>query len=137
MKNTKILYWIFTGLFAAFMLFSAIPDLLVTDEAIKFITGLGYPLYIVAFLGAAKILGVIGLLIPGFPRVREWAYAGLFIDLTGATYSVVSAQGFQMPMLFMLVPFTLGALSYIYYHRLYQPTIVQPTIEKTLASAYN
>ena len=117
MKKTNILYWIFTGLFGAFMLFSAIPDILVVPDAVTMITGLGYPKYIIPFLGVAKTLGVIAILVPGYPRIKEWAYAGLFFDLVGATYSAICTEGFQLPMLGMLVPFTLGALSYIYYHK--------------------
>ena len=118
MKTTKILYWVFTGLFAAFMLSSGIPDMLVVEDAAKYITDLGYPKYIVAFLGVAKILGSIAILIPGFPRIREWAYAGLFFDLIGATYSAIALTGFQLPILFMILPFGLGALSYFYSHKL-------------------
>ena len=112
-----MLYWIFTGLFGAFMLFSAIPDIMVTPEAVEFITNLGYPSYIIAFLGVAKALGVIAILVPGFPRLKEWAYAGLFYDLLGATYSGVANDGLQPAMAFMLLPFTLLALSYGYYHK--------------------
>lgn len=117
MKKTNILYWVFTGLFGAFMLFSAIPDIMVTEEAVTFVTGLGYPKYIIAFLGVAKALGVIAILVPGFPRLKEWAYAGLFFDLLGATYSVISSQGAQLAQLFMVLPFGFLALSYIYYHK--------------------
>jgi len=118
MKKTNILYWIFTGLFGGFMLFSAIPDILVVPDAVKMVSGdLGYPQYIIPFLGVAKALGVIAILVPGFPRLKEWAYAGLFYDLTGATYSGISASGFQPEMLFMVVPFGLEALSYMYYHK--------------------
>jgi hypothetical protein len=118
MKRTNILYWVFTGLFAGFMLFSAIPDIISTEEAIAMVSdGLGYPKYIIPFLGVAKFLGVVAILIPGFPRIKEWAYAGLFFDLIGATYSALSAGGFDPMMLFMLVPFGLGTLSYVYYHK--------------------
>ena len=119
MKKTKILFWVFTGLFAAFMLFSAIPDILVVPDAVDFVTGsLGYPKYIIPFLGVAKSLGVIAILIPGFPRIKEWAYAGLFFDLVGATYSMVCINGFKPDMLFMVVPLGLGTLSYIYHSKL-------------------
>lgn len=118
MKKTNILYWVFTGLFGGFMLFSAIPDIISTEEAIAMVSdGLGYPKYILPFLGVAKALGVVTILVPGFGRLKEWAYAGFFFDLTGATYSAISAGGFQLPMLFMIVPFGLGALSYFYYHK--------------------
>src|ERR1700704_1297922 len=118
MKKQNTLYWIFTGLFGSFMLFSAIPDILVVTDAVTMISdGLGYPKYIIPFLGVAKALGVIAILVPGFPRLKEWAYAGLFYDLTGATYSSICTSGLQVEMLFMVVLFGLEALSYIYYHK--------------------
>ena len=92
MKKINIFYWIVTGLFSAFMLFSSIPDILSTADAVKFINSLGYPAYILPFLGVAKVLGVIAILIPGYPRIKEWAYAGLVFDLIGATYSVMCVQ---------------------------------------------
>src|ERR1700761_2503932 len=118
MKKTKIFYWVFTGLFAALMLFSAVPDILVVPDAVTFMSQLGYPKYIIPFLGVAKLLGAIAILIPGFPRIKEWAYAGLFFDLAGATYSGIARNGFQPGVLFMLLPFGLLFLSYGFYHRL-------------------
>jgi hypothetical protein len=118
MKRTNILYWVFTGLFGGFMLFSAIPDIISTEEAVAMVSeGLGYPKYIIPFLGVAKFLGVVAILIQGFPRIKEWAYAGLFFDLIGATYSAISSGGFDPMMLIMIVPFGLGTLSYVYYHK--------------------
>ena len=117
MKKTKIFYWIITGLFSAFMLFSAVPDILVTPEAKTFMNGLGYPTYIIPFLGVAKLLGVIAILIPGFPIIKEWAYAGLFFDLIGATYSGIAMGGFQPQILFMLPPIIFLFLSYYLYHK--------------------
>jgi len=117
MKKTTILYWVFTGLFSAFMTFTAIPDIMMSPDAVTFITALGYPKYLIPFLGVAKTLGSIAILIPGFPRIKEWAYAGLFIDLVGATYSNICVSGVDPAMLFMFVPFGLGTLSYIFYHR--------------------
>lgn len=119
MKKTKTLYWIFTILFGGFMLFSAIPDILVVPEAVDFVsTKLGYPKYIIAFLGVAKALGVLAIVVPGYPRIKEWAYAGLFFDLIGATYSNICVDGLKPDMAFMLLPFTIGAFSYIYHHKL-------------------
>jgi hypothetical protein len=118
MKKTKILYWIITGLFAAFMLFSAIPDIMVVPDAVTMVTdGLGYPKYIIPFLGVAKLLGAIAILIPGLNRLKEWAYAGLFFDLAGATYSTISKEGFQLPVLFMVLPFSFLFLSYYLWHK--------------------
>jgi uncharacterized membrane protein YphA (DoxX/SURF4 family) len=116
-KRNTILFWIFTGLFSAFMLTSTIPNIQSSQEWVDVFNQLGYPLYMLPFLGVAKLLGIIALLVPGFPRIKEWAYAGLFFDLTGAVYSGLSVGGFDPLMLVMLVPFGLGTLSYIYHHK--------------------
>lgn len=117
-KRDRIIFWICTGLFSAFMLSSAIPNIMSTQEWVDVFKMLGYPVYMLPFIGVAKLLGVIALIIPGFPRIKEWAYAGLFFDLTGAVYSGLAVGGFNPQMLIMLVPFALGALSYIYHHKL-------------------
>jgi len=117
MKKNKTLYWIITGLFSAFMLFSAVPDTLVVPEAVTFMAHLGYPKYIIAFLGVAKLLGVIVVLLPLSPRLKEWAYAGLMYDLIGATYSQVANDGFQPAILFMVLPIAFLILSYVLYHK--------------------
>ncbi|MBL0049926.1 MAG: DoxX family protein [Bacteroidetes bacterium] len=118
MKKTNTIYWIFTGLFGALMLFTAVPDILKSAEAVTFMTEhLGYPLYFVAFIGWAKVLGVLALFIPGYPRIKEWAYAGLAFDLVGAIFSILSVESFSASMLFILVPVVLGTVSYIYYHK--------------------
>jgi uncharacterized membrane protein YphA (DoxX/SURF4 family) len=116
MKKTKTLYWIFTGLFAAFMAFTAIPDILMAPDAMVFITQLGYPEYFVPFIGVAKILGAIAIIIPGFPKIKEWAYAGLAYDLIGAIYSVIATAGLQPQMIFILLPVTFLILSYRFHH---------------------
>jgi len=118
MKKTKIIYWTFTLLFSAAMLFSAIPDMMMVPEAITFMTHLGYPNYFIPFIGVAKLLGVIALLVPGFPRIREWAYAGLMYDLIGALYSAIAVEGFQPQMAFMGVFFGLAIGSYIYNNKM-------------------
>lgn len=117
MKTTKILFWVFNGLFALLMISTAIPDAMSTPEAVKFMhDGLGYPVYLVRFLGVAKILGGLTIIIPGLPaRLKEWAYAGLMFDLIGATYSVCSIPNPQGPWYFMLIFIALGVVAYIYY----------------------
>jgi len=90
MQRTKVLYWILTGLMAAFMLMASIPDVLQPPEVIAALAHLGYPAYLLPFLGTAKIVAVITILFPRFPRLKEWAYAGLVFDLIGAFYSHIS-----------------------------------------------
>ena len=119
MKKTKIAYWIVTGLFAAFMLFSAIPDIMYVSDAITMIsTQLGYPAYLIRFLGVAKLLGVIVILLPGFSQLKEWAYAGLFFDLFGAMYSIICIKEHlsqSLPFFILIFIFFFG--SYILYHK--------------------
>src|SRR6185503_12070159 len=123
MKKTKIIFWVSTGLFCAFMLTSAIPNIMVTKEWEVLFEQLGYPHYLISFIGWAKLSGVIVILIPGIARLKEWAYSGLFFDLVGATYSALAVNGFLPPMLFMLIPFGLGTLSYVYHHKKLQETV--------------
>lgn len=118
MKKLKIIYWIFTAPFMAFMLFSAIPDIMVTKEAHEFMTALGYNDTVTRFLGIAKTLGCIAIVVPGFPRLKEWAYAGLFFDLLGACVTMVGAYGINPQMSFMLLPIGFLFGSYIYHHKI-------------------
>src|SRR6185295_12677174 len=113
MKKTKIIYWSTTGIFALMMLGSAIPDIISSDVAVKGMhEGLGYPVYFIPFIGVAKLLGVLAILVPGFSRIKEWAYAGLFFDLIGATFSIYSSGERGANLAFMLIPLLLGAISY-------------------------
>jgi hypothetical protein len=118
MKKTNILYWVFTGLFLAMMLGSAIPDILMHPVAIEGMhRQLGYPQYFVPFIGVAKALGVIAILIPGFPRIKEWAYAGFFFDLIGASFSIVAIGSPFTDAIGMIIPLGLATCSYIFYHK--------------------
>jgi hypothetical protein len=117
MKQNRIYYWTFTVLFAALMLLSAIPDVINSPEAVAFMTMLGYPTYFTQFIGLAKVLGVIAILIPGYPRVTEWAYAGLVFDLSGATYSQIAVSLDWGGLAFMGFALLLAFGSYHFYHR--------------------
>jgi uncharacterized membrane protein YphA (DoxX/SURF4 family) len=69
----------------------AIPDIMKHPEAVKLVVDhLHYPEYFLPFIGVAKLLGAIVLLIPGLPRLKEWVYAGFCYDLIGAVYSSMS-----------------------------------------------
>jgi hypothetical protein len=116
MKKTNVLYWIFTLLFGGMMLFSAIPDVYSDPIAVRGMhVELGYPLYFIPFIGVAKVLGVIGILVQRFSRLKEWAYAGLFFDLIGATFSIAAIG--KPDFIFMILPVGLGIASYAFYHK--------------------
>jgi hypothetical protein len=115
MKKNKIIFWTTTVLFALFMGLGAIPDILMIDEAKKVCEHLGYPMYLLPFFGVAKALGAITILIPKFNRLKEWAYAGLCIDLVGATYSIIQVDGFGSNILIPSIGILLLTVSYIFW----------------------
>jgi DoxX-like family len=118
MKRITLIYWIVTGLFAAFMIFSSISNVTLAPEAVAMLSDhLGYPKYIIPFLGAAKILGAIVILIPSFRRIKEWAYAGLFFDLVGAFFSLLKVDGPQPSVFFMLIFIGFLLASYFLWHK--------------------
>ena len=82
--------WTVTTFMAALMVLSAVPDVLRIPDALAVFRHLGYPPYLLIFLGTAKLLGVTAVLVPGLSRLKEWAFAGLTFDLTGALYSHMS-----------------------------------------------
>ena len=86
-KRKKIMYWIATIWLSLGMLSTGIVQLLQTDEEVDMMTRLGYPAYFLTIIGVWKILGVVAVLIPKFPLLKEWAYAGFFIAMSGAITS--------------------------------------------------
>lgn len=86
-KRNKIIYWIATCWLALGMLSTGIVQLIRVKEEADMFTRLGYPLYLLTILGIWKILGVIATLIPKFPLLKEWAYAGFFFAMSGAVFS--------------------------------------------------
>jgi len=118
MKKAKIIYWVFTGLLAALMLFSGImgvADPVATNALIS--THLGYPEYFAPLISIAKIAGVVAILIPGFPRLKEWAYAGFTFDIGMAIYSFIAVGDPVSGTSFLFFGLILIFGSYISYHR--------------------
>jgi uncharacterized membrane protein YphA (DoxX/SURF4 family) len=113
----NIIYWTSTVLILGMMLFSAASSFMENPEGAKMMDAIGYRPYVLHLLAIAKVLGVIAILTPGFPRLKEWAYAGFMFDLVGATYSFY-ASGFAFKdWAFMLVLIAVLACSYIFYHK--------------------
>jgi len=117
MKKTKLLYWIFTVLFAILMFGSAIPNIISDPVSVDGFKRISLPAYLLPFLGVAKAIGVIAILIPGYARIKEWAYAGLVFDLLGAMWCIAASGLPAENWAFMPIPIALGALSYFYYHK--------------------
>ena len=84
-------YWITTRLVALAFAFGGVADLARFPDVIAGMAHLGYPAYFAGLLGLWKVLGAGAILAPGSARLKEWAYAGMFFDLTGAAYSHASS----------------------------------------------
>jgi hypothetical protein len=117
MAKKRIIFWTITGLMAAFMLMTSVPDLLQSSTAIELLRHLGYPPYLLPFIGVAKIMAVIAILVPGFPSLKEWAYAGLVFDLVGAMYSHIVVGDSASVWIFALIGLLLVSGSYFVYRR--------------------
>lgn len=87
MKTRKIAYWTLTSLLALALTAGGAMDLTGAPAVLDAVRGLGYPLYVASLLGVWKLLGAAAILAPRLPRLKEWAYAGIFFDLTGAAVS--------------------------------------------------
>ncbi len=83
-------YWISTGLVGLDFLIGGAFQVARSPQAMQGFAHLGYPAYFVTMLGVWKILGAIVLLLPALPRLKEWAYAGIFFDVTAAVVSVIA-----------------------------------------------
>ncbi|MEO6720086.1 MAG: DoxX family protein [Ferruginibacter sp.] len=86
-KRNKIIYWIATIWLALGMVSTGIVQLLKMKQEVDMFTLLGYPVYLLTILAVWKFLGVVAVLIPKFPLLKEWAYAGFFFVMSGAVFS--------------------------------------------------
>ncbi len=105
-KRNKIIYWIVTGFLSFGMLAGGVQQMLQIGGYNEIIKQLGYPQYLLSILGVWKILGVLTILIPKFPLLKEWAYAGFFFAMSGASISHFAVgQSFTeaMPSLILLL----------------------------------
>lgn len=83
----KAIYWVTTILVAAMFFVGGIMDTLHAPPVVETMRQLGYPSYVATILGVWKLLGAVVIVAPGLPRVKEWAYADIAFDLTGAAIS--------------------------------------------------
>lgn len=109
-KSHKIIYWVATAWLSLGMASTGIVQLIHMKEEVEKMDTLGYPAYLLTLLGIWKILGVIAVLVPKFPLLKEWAYAGFFFLTTGAIFSHLAAAGEAVelfgPVLLLLLTIT-------------------------------
>ncbi len=111
-KAKNIAYWTTTILVAFFIGSGGVAQVARLQSTVDgFVHILGYPLYFVTILGVWKVLGAIAILVPRFPRLKEWAYAGIFFDLTGAAASSAAVGDYGAYAFHVLAPLILVALT--------------------------
>ena len=93
MKGKMIAYWICTVVIALCIGSGGAAQALRAPQTIEGMTALGYPVHFIVLLGVWKVLGSLALLAPGLRLVKEWAYAGIFIDLSGAAVASAANAG--------------------------------------------
>ncbi len=106
MKARTIGYWTTTGILSAELLTGGVWDLTRTRLVASVVMRLGYPPYVLAILGIWKLLAVAALLVPGFPRLKEWTYAGIVFEMTGAAASHAACgdgSGVIAPLVFAVL----------------------------------
>jgi hypothetical protein len=111
-KGRKVGYWVVTGLLAAGLAFFGVMDLVAPPDMVAGFEHLGYPLHLLTLLGIAKLLAAVTIAAPGFARLKEWAYAGVVIDLIGAGWShalIGDAFGQWFPAVFVFLALTFGS----------------------------
>ena len=105
-KRNKIIYWIVTIFLSIGMLAGGVQQMLQVGGYNEIIKQLGYPQYLLSILGVWKILGVVAILIPKSPLLKEWAYAGFFFAMSGAATShfvVSESLTDALPSLILLI----------------------------------
>ncbi|HLK89849.1 MAG TPA: DoxX family protein [Polyangia bacterium] len=106
-RGKTIGYWMTTGVLV-FCMTGGIFELLGARMTVDGITRLGYPPYIIPALGLGKVLAILAILWPGLPRLKEWAYAGIFFNMMGAFVSHVAHHD---PTWSLAVTLTIGAIT--------------------------
>jgi uncharacterized membrane protein YphA (DoxX/SURF4 family) len=113
-KRNKIIYWISTIWLSLGMVSSGVVQTFQVKEEIAFILDLGYPAYFLTILGVWKILGVVAVLLPKFPLLKEWAYAGFFFAMSGAIFSHVAMGNYINDLFPPLLLLTLAVISWFF-----------------------
>jgi hypothetical protein len=106
-KGKTIAYWVTTGILV-FCMTGGVFELLGAKMTMDGITKLGYPSYIIPALGLGKVLAILAILWPGVPRLKEWAYAGIFFNMMGAIVSHVAKSD---PTWSIVVTITIAAIT--------------------------
>ncbi|KZE79038.1 hypothetical protein AV654_16260 [Paenibacillus elgii] len=111
-RGKIIAYWTVTLLLTAAVMLSGIGQLMQYGGNIELVKNLGYPLYVLTILGIWKVLGAVALVVPGFPRLKEWVHAGIFFLMTGAALSHAFANDYGDYGFALILPLSYAALNF-------------------------
>jgi len=111
MRGKSIAYWTTTILVAFFISGGVTQVAQYLANPHGTVPELGYPTYFFAILGVWKVLGAIAILVPRFPRLKEWAYAGIFFDLTGAAASCAAVGGYGAYGFHVIAPLIIAGIT--------------------------
>ena len=109
MEKRKLLwYWIITAILSFCIFSGGLAQAVQVKGVVQGFKPLGYPNYFISFIGVWKVLGVIAILIPKLPLLKEWAYAGIFFAMSGAVISHIASDDVSVKI---IAPFLLAVLT--------------------------
>lgn len=106
-QTRKIVYWLTTAVVASAFLITGVGNLIPVDHIAQDMAHLGYPTYFLTLLGSWKILGALAIVFPGVSRLKEWAYAGMIFDVSGAAFSRAASGD---PAIMIFIPLAIAVL---------------------------
>jgi hypothetical protein len=113
MKKSKLIwYWIITAILSLCIFTGGLFQALLVPDVLKGFKPLGYPTYFIALIGIWKMLGIIAILVPKFPLLKEWAYAGIFFVMTGAVISHIASNDISVQIISPIVLAIFDVLSW-------------------------
>ena len=111
MNAKKVAYWTITIILAFCILSGGAAEAVHMQANVDgIVVRLGYPLYFLTLIGIWKVLGAIVILVPRLPRLKEWAYAGIFFNVTGAAFSHAAVGDYGVYAFHVLINLFFAAL---------------------------
>lgn len=89
----RLTFWVTTIAVALELIIGGIADLAHAGSFTLAVVQLGYPTYLLTIIGVFKLFGAVAILLPRFPRLKEWAYSGIMIEMIGASGSFIARNG--------------------------------------------
>jgi DoxX-like family len=102
-KRKLVWYWIITAILSFCIFSGGLAQTVQAKGVVEGFKPLGYPTYFISLIGIWKILGIIAILIPKFPLLKEWAYAGLFFTMSGAVISHIASNDVKVQIIAPIV----------------------------------